>query len=356
MRRPLLDRPAVITGVAALWWLLVALVGAANQYGLGGDSWRYALVTNVAGALPWVPLTVGLHYLCVWRPLRGPRWLQAFALHLLACAAIVGLRAAIIFTIDPWVHFYDQPPRFVEVLQHSVRNNLFQYWLLVGVSHAVIYAREAIERARTAAQLEASLSRAELAALTATMDPHFLFNTLQAIAEMVHRDADAADRMLVRLSAMLRRLLDDRRPLVPLRDELAFVRDYLAIEQVRFGDRLAVRWNIEPDVEHVPVPRLSIQPLAENALRHGLWPAGRPGQLAITARRDRDELVVTVSDDGLGLDATPASAGGHGLATVRARIERIYPGRAELALTPRPGAGAEAKVRIPWPMEVACAS
>src|SRR5688572_13403453 len=253
-----------VVAVASAWWLLVALVGAANQYGLGGDSWRYALLTNVAGAVPWVPITVALHYLCLWRPLRGPRWPRALALHLLACAAVVAVRAVIIFAIDPWVHFYDATPRFVEVLQHSVRNNLFQYWLLVGVSHAVIYAREAIDRDRTAAQLEASLSRAELAALTATMDPHFLFNTLQAVAEMVHRDVDAADRMLVRLSAMLRRMLDDRRPLVPLRDELAFVRDYLAIEQVRFGDRLKLRWDVDPAVEDVPVPRLSIQPLAEN--------------------------------------------------------------------------------------------
>lgn len=354
----------MVAGVATAWWLMVALVGAANEYGLGDDSWRYALVTNLAGAVPWIPLMIALHYLCVWRPLRGPRWVQAFAIHLLACVAVVVVRAVIIYAIDPWVHFYEQPPRFVDVLQHSVRNNLFQYWLLVGVSHAVIYAREAIDRARTAAQLEASLSRAELAALTATMDPHFLFNTLQAVAEMVHRDADAADRMLVRLSAMLRRMLDDRRPLVPLRDELAFVRDYLAIEHVRFGDRLEVRWDVDPAVEDVPVPRLSIQPLAENALRHGLWPAGRPGTLTITARRDGDELVVRVSDDGVGLDATPgaaAGASGHGLATVRARIERLYPGRAELALRARPGAGADAQVRIPWPWPwppevAACAS
>jgi LytS/YehU family sensor histidine kinase len=280
---------------------------------------------------------------------------RALAIHLAAAAAVVLLRAAFIYSLDPWLGWYVQPPRFSQVALHSVQNNLFLYWLLVGASHAVIYARDAIERERAAVQLEAALGRAELAALTSTLHPHFLFNTLGAIAELVHRDPHATDRMVVQLAGMLRRLLDDRRPVIALADELAFSRDYLAIEQVRFGDLLTVRWSVEPDALAAAVPRLAIQPLIENALRHGLWPAGRPGVLTIAGHRRGDDLVVTVTDDGVGLPAAggPGSVG-QGLATIRARVDRLYDGRGALTVAPRAAGGTEARLVLPW--GAACAS
>ncbi|HWM87757.1 MAG TPA: histidine kinase [Kofleriaceae bacterium] len=353
MQRGALDRLPVVLGVATVWWCLVAVVSAANQVGLDGAAWRHALLSSLVACAPWVPLTIGIFHLSRLVPLRKRRFARALAIHLAAACGVVVARAAFIHGLDPWLNWYPETPRFTQVLLHSVQHNLFQYWLLVGVAHAAIYAREAIERARVGAQLEAALGRAELSALAATLQPHFLFNTLQSVAEMVHRDAHAADRMLVSLSAMLRRLLDDRRPVVPLRDELAFARDYLAIEKVRFGDLLEVRWEVSPEVEHAPVPRLSIQPLIENALRHGLWPSGRRGTLVVTAHRRGDDLVVAVSDDGLGLDPAPEPRG-TGLATVRARLDRLYPGRGHVSLESRPGGGAEARVVIPC--EATCAS
>jgi signal transduction histidine kinase len=336
----------VVLGLASVWWILVALVSAANQVGLDGAGWAYALTNSLVAAAPWIFITVAIHALALRLPLRRPGLTKALAVHVVSCAAVVVLRAAYIHGLDPVIHWYPETPAFTQVLVHSVQNNLFLYWLFLGVAHAVIYAREAIERARRSAELELALRRAELAALAQTLHPHFLFNTLQAVAEMVHRDADAADRMLVQLGAMLRRLLDDRRPSVPLAEELAFSRDYLALEQVRFGDLLTVRWDVDPAAESIEVPRLSIQPLIENALRHGLWPAGRPGTLVVSAKRRGDELVVSVSDDGLGLGSTE-SASGHGLATVRARLDRLYPGRGEVTLTALAAAGAEARVVIP---------
>ncbi|MGN6106786.1 MAG: sensor histidine kinase, partial [Kofleriaceae bacterium] len=336
----------IVLGIAAAWWCLVALVSAANQVVQHGDPWLEGIADGLVASSLWIPLTVAVFALSRRVPLRRAGWPRRLAIHLGAAAAIVALRAAFIYSLDPWLHWYSEPPAFGEVLLHSVQNNLFLYFLITGVAHAVIYAREAIARARREAELSAALGRAELAALAATLHPHFLFNTLQAIAEMVHRDVEAADRMIVQLSAMLRRLLDDRRALVPLRDELAFVADYLALEQVRFGDLLAVRWDIAAEVGDVPIPRLSIQPLAENALRHGLWPAGRPGTLAIVARREGDELVVSVTDDGLGLGGAATAGSGLGLATVRARIDRMYPGRGEVAGAARRDArdGVEARV------------
>jgi signal transduction histidine kinase len=344
---PRLLRWPVVIGVAAVWWFSIALVGAANQVVQLGNPWHFALGVELAACASWVPLTAAIFWLSTRVRFGRARWGRALAIHLAGAAAVVGFRAVYIYTLDPWVHFYDAPPPFWLVLMHSVRNNLFQYFLVVGVSHAVVYAAEAVARSRNEAVLTAALRDAEQAALTAALQPHFLYNTLQSIAEMVHRDPEAADRMLVQLGAMLRRLLDDRRALVPLREELAYVADYLAIEQVRFGDRLAVRWDVDPDAGDVPVPAFSIQPLAENAIRHGLWPAGRPGTLAIVARRDGDRLAISVTDDGVGLSGASPPASGHGLRNVRARIAGLYAQGGELAIAARAGAGVEARVTLP---------
>ena len=345
----------VVLAIATGWWLSVAFVGAANQVVQLDQSWGLAVGSELVGCLIWVPLTVAIFALCTRVPLRRGQLARGIAIHLLAAVIVVLFRAVYIYGLNPWLHWYDVRPPFGLVLLHSVRHNLFQYFLMVGVAHAVIYANEALARARNEARLAAALGAAEQSALAATLQPHFLFNTLQAIAEMVHRDPEAADRMLVQLGAMLRRLLDDRRPSVPLRDELAFVADYLAIEEVRFGDQLAVRWEIAEDARDLAVPKLSIQPLVENAIRHGLWPAGRPGTLVIAARREGERLIVSVCDDGLGLAGTPGPRpSGYGLSTIRARLAGMYDGRGELAIAARAGQGVEARVVVPC--EAACAS
>jgi signal transduction histidine kinase len=340
------SRSLLVLGLATAWWTLSALVSAANWVGLDGAAWRHALVSSWVAAFPWIFLTVALDALTRRLPIRRPHLGRRLAVYLAVAAAVIVLRAGWIFGLDPWMHWYTVPVTFTQVLLHSVQNNFFLYWLVVGVAHAGVYAADALERARVSSELEAALARAELSAMAATLNPHFLFNTLQAVAEMVHRDPHATDRMIVQLSAMLRQLLDDRRASVPLRDELAFSRDYLALEEVRFGELLTVRWEIDPAAEAMVVPRLSIQPLIENALRHGLWPAGRPGTLVIGAKVEGETLVVSVTDDGLGL-GPPKARVGQGLATVRARLDRLYPGRGAVALADRPGQGATARVVIP---------
>jgi hypothetical protein len=346
------DHPLGIAAIATVWWTLIALMGAVNASGRGGYEGGWAgLRTSLAAVSAWIPLTVGIHALVRWSPLRGPRWRRALAIHGAGCAAVIVLRAVFIHSLDPWVGWYPETPPLSRVLMHSVENNFFVYWLFVGVGHAAIYARDAVERSRAAAELQVALSRAELSALASTLQPHFLFNTLGAIAELVHRDPAAADRAIVQLSAMMRRLIDDRRQVVPLRDELAFVRDYLEIEQVRFGDRLTVSWDVAPELLDAPVPRLSIQPLVENALRHGLWPAGRPGTLVIAARADGATLTLTVTDDGVGPITRAGRTGTdplHGLGLVRARVERLYADRGRLDLVARREGGARAELVVPW--------
>lgn len=348
MRRP--DRWPVITAIAAAWWLVIAMVSAANAQSRGGTGGWEAITTALAAVAAWVPLTVAIYAAVRRWPIRRAAWRRPLAIHLGGAAAVIALRAVYIYTLDPWIHFYDAPPRFTAVLMHSVENNLGVYWLFVGVGHAAIYARDAMDRSRAAAALEVALSRAREAALTATLQPHFLFNTLQAVAELVHRDPDAADRAIVQLSALLRRLIDDRRQEVPLADELAFTRDYLAIEELRFGDRLAVTWDVPDALLAVPVPRLAVQPLVENALRHGLWPTGRPGRLSIAARRAGDTIAITVSDDGRGLAAAhdpDDHVPGQGLGIIRARLDNLYGARGVLELADQPGGGARAELRVP---------
>lgn len=328
----------MIAGVASAWWILIGLVSAANARSRGGDDGWDALAPSLVAVAGWIPLTVAVYALVRRFPIRRATWPRGLAIHAGGAMVVVVVRALYISALDPWLHFYGSAPSFTLVLQHSVENNLFLYWLFVGVAHA-------IERSRAAAALEVALGQAQAAALGATMQPHFLFNTLQAIAELVHRDPEVADRAIVQLSALLRRLIDDHRQEVPLADELAFTRDYLALEQLRFGDRLDVQWQIAPAIADVLVPRLSVQPLVENALRHGLWPTGRHGCLTIAAARAEHGVAITVTDDGGGLP--PAHAPGHGLGTIRARLDNLYGARAHLVVADNPGGGARAELVVP---------
>jgi hypothetical protein len=205
--------------------------------------------------------------------------------------------------------------------------SLMVYAVIVGVSHAVAFYHESQHRKLAAAQLEARLIEARLKTLEAELHPHFLFNTLHAISTLVHRDPEAADRMISRLSDLLRITFDrsgDAK--VPLKDELDFLQKYLDIEQTRFQDRLTVSVRIEPDALDGEVPRMILQPIAENAVKHGI--AGRKGgdRIQITAGRKGDRLWMQVHDNGGGLQVRTLRAlrTGVGLSNTRARLECLY--------------------------------
>jgi LytS/YehU family sensor histidine kinase len=207
------------------------------------------------------------------------------------------------------------------------------------------------EREVRAAQLESQLATSQLAALKAQLHPHFLFNTLHSISMLNFVDADAANRVLVQLSDLLRLTLDRSRALeLPLRDEIDFVDRYLAIEQTRFDDRLDVHLELDDDVMNAMVPNLILQPLVENALRHGIAPDSTAGRLNIRARRDGSALVLEVADDGPGLPANWSldRDAGIGLSNVRDRLAAAYDRNASLALEPMTPRGTTARVRMPF--------
>jgi two-component system, LytTR family, sensor kinase len=198
---------------------------------------------------------------------------------------------------------------------------------IVGLIHALTYYRETERRATREAQLETRLVEAQLQMLQHQLHPHFLFNTLHAISALMHRDVPSADRMLAQLSDLLRLTLDSvARPEVRLTEEVEFLEKYMQIEQVRLGDRLLTGFEIHADVLDAVVPALILQPLVENAIKHGIAPLGRPGRVDVSARREGGMLVMTVEDSGPGPSdrAMLALSTGIGLSNTRARLAHQF--------------------------------
>jgi anti-sigma regulatory factor (Ser/Thr protein kinase) len=216
----------------------------------------------------------------------------------------------------------------------------FAYVALLGLAHTGVFYRRYREREQRASLLESRLNQAELRALQAQLQPHFLFNTLNGIATLVRRDAAKAEEMLLSLSDLLRiSLSSSRQHEIPLREELDFLGRYLAIQRMRFGDRLGVTEVVEASAMDCLVPALLLQPLVENAIRHGLEPSGKPGELRITGARDGEWLRLTVEDDGVGLPPGDERRAGVGLANARERLAALYGGAHEFNIAERPQGG-----------------
>ena len=254
--------------------------------------------------------------------------LLALCFSLTHCAGMIAVHYGIYLTSFEgkapamwWVSFAQRV--FLQNLDWS----LMVYTTVVGLSYALTYYREAQTRAIKEAQLETRLVEARLRTLEAELHPHFLFNTLHAISSLVHTNPDAADRMISRLSDLLRITFDrSGSPGISLQEELEFLQKYLEIEQTRFHDRLTVRFDIDPDTLDAEVPRLILQPLVENAIKHGVSPKPGDGLVQIQSRRHGDKLWVEVSDNGVGLSAGARARlrSGVGLSNTRDRLDVMY--------------------------------
>jgi len=214
------------------------------------------------------------------------------------------------------------------------RNNAFSayyfhqgltiYWTTLVVAHALHYYRGLRQKEAQTAKLTAALAQAQLQALKMQIHPHFLFNTLNSIAALLHKDVEAADQMIARLGDFLRLTLKSSdAQIVDFEQELEFLKCYLDIEHIRFQDRLTVEMDIDPDALTAMVPNLILQPIVENAVRHGVARQTAPGHITIRARRQGDRLIMTVEDNGPGLKAN-SNGSGIGLRNTRARLEQFY--------------------------------
>lgn len=205
---------------------------------------------------------------------------------------------------------------------------LMTYLFFVGLAHALAYRGESERRALESAQLETRLVEARLQSLQRQLHPHFLFNTLNTIAGLIRTNVNAADQMIDQLGDLLRMALhSSEQQVVPLEQELQALRKYLEIEQTRLGSRLTVYWQIDPESLDAEVPTLLLQPLAENAVRHGVAPHSRPGRITVAARRVGDRLTLEVRDSGYGVEPERLRAlnGGVGLSNTRARLKHLFP-------------------------------
>src|SRR5215831_13965251 len=224
------------------------------------------------------------------------------------------------------------------------------YLCVVGVEHAVRYFIEARERDVQVARLSERLSSARFAALQAQVNPHFLFNTLNTIAVFVRdNDRQAAVRIVEQLGEVLRTTLSRHRMNeVPLGEELELVRQYVAIEQARFSDRLRPEFSIDDSLLSAATPSFALQHLVENAIRHGIARRPDAGRLVIAARRDGDTLEISVMDDGVGVDAALVIPQGHGVENTRERLRALYGGLASLDIARRAEGGTIATLRTPY--------
>ena len=306
------------------------------------------LRTRLVGMWGWIPLTVGLFWLVQRVPIRRGDALRAGSILMLAALAVVFVRSCFIYSLDPWIRWYETPPSFWgDVMPTSIQNNILLSWIMIGLAHAFLYFDRAHAEEWRASELQAQLAQARLDAIVAQLDPHFLFNALNSIAELVHHDAARADRMLVGLSALLRRSLESSRlQWVSLREELELLAQYLEIEKVRLGERMQVHWHVTDDCLDEAVPPLLLQPLVENAVVHAIARRTQPGNVRIGAGLIAGELCLEVEDDGA--EGLPDVEGhGIGLANTRARLHALYGDNAALSLETIEGGGTRVGLRLP---------
>ena len=276
-------------------------------------SWRETLqltVVNSAIALLFIP---GIVMLTRRFPFERRRWQPALLAHVPACLAFSVAHSMLYAVVcHAWNDVGD--PLF-----YRFHPNLLTYWAVVGFTQAFDYFRKYQERERQVAQLQLEVLRSQL-------QPHFLFNTLHTISAMMHEDVKGADRMVSRLSELLRLTLANiGRHEVRLAEELDFVRAYLEIERVRFGERLATEIAVTPEALDALVPALFLQPLVENCVKHGLAPPRTNGVITISAARTGDRLMLVVTDNGCGLPPAGTLREGVGLTNSRKRLEQLYP-------------------------------
>ncbi|HEX9760728.1 MAG TPA: histidine kinase [Candidatus Acidoferrales bacterium] len=306
----------------------------------------------------WAALTPVMVWLARRFPLERGRWLRGLMVHIPASVAV----ALVKFTVDVIVRSELLGMTVAPNVMSRLHPNMVTYWIVVGLAMAFLYYQRYRERELRASQLEARLAESRLQVLKMQLHPHFLFNTLHAISTLMHRDVEAADRMLARLSDLLRLTLDRTGVQeVPLAEELDFLQRYLEIEQARFEDRLQIGLDVAPGALDAHVPYLFLQPIVENAIRHGVAPRAAGGRVEITAftqsrppagegRREDSRLVVEVRDDGPGLPSAPGAAlrEGLGLANTRARLQQLYGAEQEFELANGATGGLTVRITLPF--------
>ena len=318
-------------------------------------TWRYAASQQLVYPYVWAVGTLVVLWLANRFPLEGRAWWRNAIFHLLSATFFVVLISTTFQTVFQYINSPEKPFRLLLTLQWIIFNsseNYGIYGLILLLNQVFRYYRRYREGELRASQLENRLTHAQLQALKMQLHPHFLFNTLHSISALLHRDPDTADRMIARLGDFLRLTLDNSGAQeVSLEKELEFLKCYLDIERVRFQDRLTTSLDVEPRALDSAVPNLILQPIVENALRHGLSQRSAPGHLEISAKRENGSLRIQVKDNGPGLSAITEpktnTREGLGLSNTRARLEQLYGAAHRFSIENAPGGGLVVTLEIP---------
>ena len=320
----------VATGLAVLSTTLAWQF--TRLFGKWPTPFHTVVVLNFSWWYFWALMTPTVVWLAQHFQFERGGLLRAAAVHVPAVVSASLAHITAMEAVHWWLeHSAGRPYAWWSQLQRSaflyLDWEMMTYLAIVGLSHALLYYRESRARAVRSAQLETRLVEAQLKTLQQQLQPHFLFNTLHAISSLMHKDVEAADRVLMQLSDLLRITLEHLgQQEVALDAELAALTKYLDIERTRFADRLVVRFDVHPDTLETRVPSLLLQPLVENAIKHGVARKAGPGHIDISARREGDKLRLEVRDDGVGLseDAFYALQKGIGVSTTRARLQHLF--------------------------------
>ena len=342
-----------------LFWTLVGFAFAGQLYlsraNVGSPvTWSFAIGRSLGDWYAFAVLSLPAFWLARWFPFHRFTWARHLFIHLMA-SAVFSLAWMLLRAGLEQFHGWSGGNRvsfstaFSHALVATFFFNLLVYWVIVAVAHAFDYYRKFHERELRTVELENRLTQARLQALQMQLNPHFLFNTLNAISSLMHKDVEAADRMIARLSDLLRYTLESTEAQeVPLERELDFLKRYLEIQQTRFGERLVVRMDIVADTLEALVPNLVLQPLVENAIAHGVAPHSRRGAIVLSSRKLGEVLELEVRDNGAGLRQNQVFKEGVGISNTRARLEQLYGDRFQFEFTKATEGGLAVKIVIPW--------
>jgi sensor histidine kinase YesM len=354
-------RLIIVIAVSAAWTLAAVVSGA--QAALGSSlsagaqpvSLSRAIQSALVQMLPWIPVTLAVIALTIRFPMSVERWRLPLVVHLLA-AVVLAFVANVLVVFGYWVSM----GRFGSVASLAQQGALWAtlrfhialliYGAILGITQAVLYYQQTRDRKLRLAKLEGQLARAHLQALNAQIRPHFLFNALHTIGQLWRSGrSDDADAMLDHLGSLFHKVQSSTsRFEVPLAEELELVKEYLAIEGARFRDRLHTKVDASRDALDCLVPPLILQPLVENAVRHGISAVSSAGTVEVAATVSGGTLSLTVRDDGPGMGhATSQPGSGTGLRNTRERLAQLYGERAALRISNGLGGGTTVRVDIP---------
>lgn len=361
-RHPIWSRPWI--GLVLIWvvWGFIGLVFTSQLYFAGLRSeqqmkWSAAAFTQFTYCFLWALVTPLVIYFSRRFQLDKQNWRRHLLIHFFfSILLVVGIGS--VHQIIGYEYF-GRPLGRVYKFSNTLRNvsynvseNFATYGLIVLLCHAFGYYKRYRKGELMALQLESMLAQAQLQSLKMQLHPHFLFNTLHSISALLYSDVEAARRMIVLLGDFLRLTLDSAgKQEVNVEQEIQFLRGYLEIEQIRFQDRLTVRVNVEPQAMKVKVPNLILQPIVENAIRHGIAPRSAPGLIEIDVKRQNGVLHMEVRDNGPGLHVNHSSIklfkGGLGLSNTRARLDKLYGSAHRFELENNPDGGLTVTLEVP---------